>query len=98
MERSARRFRDAWSKNRLAPDGEGLIYTFHAPLHRAACEAAQGERPRPDWASVSGATWGCRSPTSAGRFRIDGDAAENGLDPRRDRAATVSRPVRRRRA
>jgi ATP-dependent helicase Lhr and Lhr-like helicase len=22
-----------------APDGDGLVYTFHAPLHRAACEA-----------------------------------------------------------
>jgi ATP-dependent Lhr-like helicase len=22
-----------------APDGEGILYTFHAPLHRAACEA-----------------------------------------------------------
>src|SRR5262249_56489801 len=34
-----------------APEGPGLVYTFHAPLHRAACEAL---------ARAVGARLGCR--------------------------------------
>ena len=49
-----------------APDGDGWIYTFHAPLHRAACEALGGQR-RPGWDGDSAATWRCPSPTWAGR-------------------------------
>ena len=29
------------------PTGDGLVYVFHAPLHRAACEALGGDRGPP---------------------------------------------------
>ena len=35
-----------------ASDGDGLVYAFHAPLHRAACEAL-GARRRHGWAGGS---------------------------------------------
>ena len=63
-----------------SPDGDGLTYTFHAPLHRAACEALGraiatrlGRRfGRNLWLSVADLGWS---------IRIDGVDGTNGLDP-----------------
>ena len=75
-----------------SPDGDGLVYTFHAPLHRAACEALGrataarlGRRFGRNLAlSVADLGWSIRLPEDASR------ALEV------DRAAAVARAVRRR--
>ena len=57
-----------------SPQGEGIVYTFHAPLHRAACEAL-GERPRPGWAADSAATWRSACADLGWSIRLPDDVA-----------------------
>ena len=79
------------SRSAPAPEGPGLVYTFHAPLHRAACEAmarAVGARlgrrfGRNLTLAVADLGWSIRLP--------EGDA----IGRRRPRAAPRPRSPRR---
>ena len=51
----------------LSPHGDGWIYVFHAPLHRAACEASVA-RLQPGWVFAGAEIWGFAWPTWAGQF------------------------------
>ena len=63
-----------------SPDGDGLIYTFHAPLHRAACEAL-GRATAARLGRRFGRNLGLSVADLGWSIRIAGDAAANGLEP-----------------
>ena len=63
-----------------SPDGDGLIYTFHAPLHRAACEAL-GRATSARLGRRFGRNLGLSVADLGWSIRIDGDVAADGLDP-----------------
>jgi ATP-dependent helicase Lhr and Lhr-like helicase len=62
-----------------APDGDGLIYTFHAPLHRAACEAL-GRATAARLGRRFGRNLALSVADLGWSIRIDGDATANGLE------------------
>jgi ATP-dependent helicase Lhr and Lhr-like helicase len=62
-----------------APDGDGLIYTFHAPLHRAACEAL-GRATSARLGRRFGRNLGLSVADLGWSIRIDGNIAADGLD------------------
>ena len=62
-----------------APDGEGLIYTFHAPLHRAACEAL-GRATAARLGKRFGRNLGLSVADLGWSIRIDGEVAVDGLN------------------
>jgi ATP-dependent helicase Lhr and Lhr-like helicase len=63
-----------------SPDGDGLIYTFHAPLHRAACEAL-GRAVAARLGRRFGRNLGLSVADLGWSIRIDGVDRANGLDP-----------------
>ena len=72
-----------------SPDGDGLIYTFHAPLHRAACEAL-GRATAARLGRRFGRNLGLSVADLGWSIRIDDVDAANGLDLAVDRAAPGS--------
>ncbi len=62
-----------------SPDGDGLIYTFHAPLHRAACEAL-GRATAARLGRRFGRNLGLSVADLGWSIRIDCDVAADGLD------------------
>ncbi len=62
-----------------APDGEGSIYTFHAPLHRAACEAL-GRATAARLGRRFGRNLGLSVADLGWSIRIDDVDGANGLD------------------
>ncbi len=62
-----------------SPDGEGVVYTFHAPLHRAACEAL-GRATAARLGRRFGRNLGLSVADLGWSIRIDGDDASNRLD------------------
>ena len=85
--------RDSWSKNHPPPDGNGLSTPF-TPRCTARPVKRWAELSPPDWAAVSGETWGYTSLTWAGRFEFEG-IVRPPVSTRRDRAASGCRRVRR---
>jgi ATP-dependent helicase Lhr and Lhr-like helicase len=63
-----------------ALDGDGWIYTFHAPLHRAACEAL-GRATAARLGRRFGRNLGLAVADLGWSIRVDGDVAADGLDP-----------------
>jgi ATP-dependent helicase Lhr and Lhr-like helicase len=63
-----------------APDGFGLIYTFHAPLNRAACEAL-GRATAARLGRRFGRNLALSVADLGWSIRIDAGAAVNGLGP-----------------
>ena len=57
-----------------SPDGDGLIYTFHAPLHRGACEAL-GRATSARLGRRFGRNLGLSVADLGWSIRIDGDVA-----------------------
>ena len=63
-----------------APDGDGLVYTFHAPLHRAACEAL-GRATAARLGRRFGRNLALSVADLGWSIRIDNCGDSNGLDP-----------------
>jgi ATP-dependent helicase Lhr and Lhr-like helicase len=63
-----------------SPDGDGVIYTFHAPLHRAACEAL-GRATAARLGRRFGRNLGLCVADLGWSIRIDADACADGLLP-----------------
>jgi ATP-dependent helicase Lhr and Lhr-like helicase len=63
-----------------SPDGDGLSYTFHAPLHRAACEAL-GRAIAARLGRRFGRNLGLSAADLGWSIRIDGLDSADGLDP-----------------
>jgi ATP-dependent Lhr-like helicase len=63
-----------------SPDGDGVTYTFHAPLHRAACEAL-GRASAARLGRRFGRNLGLSVADLGWSIRIDADACADGLEP-----------------
>ncbi len=63
-----------------SPDGDGLVYTFHAPLHRAACEAL-GRATAARLGRRFGRNLGLSVADLGWSIRLDDGADSDGLDP-----------------